>query len=131
DRNVTGVQTCALPILLASFAPITPSLSFGLFVVAYLVAGYDVIWRAVRNIFNGQVFDENFLMTIATLAAFYVQEYPEAVAVMLFYQVGEVFQDVAVNKSRRSIADLMAIRPDYANLKLADDSALQVSPASM
>src|SRR5699024_3888367 len=58
-------------------------------------AGYDVIWRAVRNIFNGQVFDENFLMTIATLAAFYVQEYPEAVAVMLFYQVGEVFQDVA------------------------------------
>lgn len=102
-------------LLLASFAPISPSLALGLFVVAYLVAGYDVIWRAVRNIFNGQVFDENFLMTIATLAAFYVQEYPEAVAVMLFYQVGEVFQDVAVNKSRRSIAELMDIRPDYAN----------------
>src|SRR5699024_3133173 len=118
-------------LLLASFAPITPSLSFGLFVVAYLVAGYDVIWRAVRNIFNGQVFDENFLMTIATLAAFYVQEYPEAVAVMLFYQVGEVFQDVAVNKSRRSIADLMDIRPDYANVKLADGSTRQVSPESL
>ena len=118
-------------LLLASFAPITPSLSFGLFVVAYLVAGYDVIWRAVRNIFNGQVFDENFLMTIATLAAFYVQEYPEAVAVMLFYQVGEVFQDVAVNKSRRSIADLMDIRPDYANIKLADGSTRQVSPESI
>src|SRR5690625_3092851 len=118
-------------LLLASFAPITPSLSFGLFVVAYLVAGYDVIWRAVRNIFNGQVFDENFLMTIATLAAFYVQEYPEAVAVMLFYQVGEIFQDVAVNKSRRSIADLMDIRPDYANIKLADGSTRQVTPESI
>jgi Cd2+/Zn2+-exporting ATPase len=100
-------------------------------VVAYLVAGYDVIWRAIRNIFNGQVFDENFLMTIATLAAFYVQEYPEAVAIMLFYQVGEIFQDVAVNKSRRSIADLMDIRPDYANIKLADGSTRQVSPESI
>lgn len=99
--------------------------------VAYLVAGYDVIWRAIRNIFNGQVFDENFLMTIATLAAFYVQEYPEAVAVMLFYQVGEVFQDVAVNRSRQSIADLMDIRPDYANVKLADGSTRQVSPESI
>src|SRR5690625_6910969 len=70
-------------------------------------------------------------MTIATLAAFYVQQYPEAVAVMLFYQVGEVFQHVAVNKSRRSIADLMDIRPDYANIKLADDSTRQVSPESI
>ena len=127
-----GRLILALTVLLtASFVPVAPSLSFGLFVVAYLVAGYDVIWRAIRNIFNGQVFDENFLMTIATLAAFYVQEYPEAVAVMLFYQVGEVFQDVAVNKSRRSIADLMDIRPDYANIKLADGSTRQVSPESI
>jgi Cd2+/Zn2+-exporting ATPase len=118
-------------LLIANFASVVPSFSFGLFVVAYLLAGYDVIWRAIRNIFNGQVFGENILMTIATLAAFYVQEYPEAVAVMLFYQVGEIFQDVAVNKSRRSIADLMDIRPDYANIKLADGSTRQVSPESI
>jgi Cd2+/Zn2+-exporting ATPase len=118
-------------LLIASFAPVPDFLSLGLFVVAYLVAGYDVIWRAIRNIFNGQLFDENFLMTIATLAAFYVQEYPEAVAVMLFYQVGEVFQDVALNKSRRSIAELMDIRPDYANVKLEDGSIRRVTPESI
>ncbi len=102
--------------------------SLGLFVAAYLVAGYDVVWRAIKNMFNGQLFDENFLMTIATISAFYIQEYPEAVAVMLFYQVGEIFQDIAVSRSRRSIADLMDIRPDYANLKLADGSTRSVSP---
>src|SRR5699024_12286434 len=100
----------------SSFATITPVFSFGFFLLAYLVAGYDVICRAIRNIFNGQVFDENFLMTIATLAAFYVQEYPEAVAVMLFYQVGEVFQNVAVKKSRRSMAGWMAVHQDYCKI---------------
>jgi Cd2+/Zn2+-exporting ATPase len=103
-------------MLAGIFLPLEGGLSVTLFVSAYLIAGYDVVWRAVRNIFHGQVFDENFLMTIATLSAFYIQQYPEAVAVMLFYQVGEVFQEVALSKSRRSIADLMDIRPDYANL---------------
>src|SRR5690606_3307657 len=98
-------------MLAGIFLPLPGVLPVILFVIAYLISGYDVVWRAVRNIFRGQVFDENFLMTIATLAAFYVQEYPEAVAVMLFYQVGELFQDVALSKSRRSIADLMDIRP--------------------
>lgn len=98
------------------FIPLNGLTTLALFVGAYLIAGYDVLFRAVRNISRGQLFDENFLMTIATLAAFYVQEYPEAVAVMLFYQVGELFQEVALSKSRRSIADLMDIRPDYANL---------------
>ncbi|HRM38435.1 MAG TPA: heavy metal translocating P-type ATPase, partial [Trichococcus flocculiformis] len=88
-----------------------------LFVTAYLVVGYDIVWSALLNIKHGQLFDENFLMTIATLSAFYIQEYPEAVAVMLFYQLGELFQDIAVDKSRRSIAELMDIRPDYANVK--------------
>ncbi|WP_029277041.1 heavy metal translocating P-type ATPase [Carnobacterium jeotgali] len=115
-------------LLVANFVPMNELLSLGLFVVAYLVAGYDVVWRAIKNMFNGQLFDENFLMTIATISAFYIQEYPEAVAVMLFYQVGEIFQGVAVNRSRRSIADLMDIRPDYANLKLADGNTKSVAP---
>lgn len=91
--------------------------SFAIYVIAYIVAGYDVVISAVRNIFHGQVFDENFLMAIASIGAFAIGEYSEAVAVMLFYQVGELFQSYAVGKSRKSISALMDIRPDYANLK--------------
>ncbi|GEK90258.1 heavy metal translocating P-type ATPase [Alkalibacterium putridalgicola] len=112
------------------FLPIDGQVSLGLFILAYLITGYDVVGRAIRNIFRGQVFDENFLMTIATLSAFYIQEYPEAVAVMLFYQVGEVFQDMAVSKSRRSIADLMDIRPDYANL-VTENNVEKVAPETI
>ncbi|MBL2347254.1 heavy metal translocating P-type ATPase, partial [Klebsiella pneumoniae] len=79
--------------------------------LAYVLIGGDIVWRAVRNITRGQVFDENFLMAIATLGAFAIQQYPEAVAVMLFYQVGELFQSIAVNRSRKSITSLMDIRP--------------------
>jgi len=104
-------------LLAAIFAPVSGTVSLALYVAAYLVAGYDIVWNALLNIKNGQLFDENFLMTIATLSAFYIQEYPEAVAVMLFYQLGELFQDIAVDKSRRSITELMDIRPDYANVK--------------
>ena len=109
------------------FLPMDGQASLGLFILAYLITGYDVAGRAIRNIFRGQVFDENFLMTIATFSAFYIQEYPEAVAVMLFYQVGEVFQDIAVSKSRHSIADLMDIRPDYANL-VTENNVEKVAP---
>lgn len=112
------------------FLPMDGQASLGLFIMAYLITGYDVVGRAIRNIFRGQVFDENFLMTIATLSAFYIQEYPEAVAVMLFYQVGEVFQDIAVSKSRRSIADLMDIRPDYANL-VTGNNVEKVAPEAI
>ena len=87
-----------------------------LFIISYLIVGYDIILKALRNITRGKVFDENFLMTIATLGAFFISEFPEAVAVMLFYQVGELFQSYAVDKSRKSVASLMDIRPDYANL---------------
>ena len=117
-------------LMAAVFAPVSGTVSLLLFVVAYLIAGYDIVWSALKNIKNGQLFDENFLMTIATLSAFYIREYPEAVAVMLFYQVGELFQDIAVDKSRRSIAALMDIRPDYANLKTADGTQ-KVSPESV
>lgn len=89
-----------------------------LFGIAYLIAGGDVVLKAVRNIFRGQVFDENFLMAVATIGAFIIGQYPEAVAVMLFYQLGEFFQSIAVNRSRKSITDLMDIRPDFANLKV-------------
>ncbi len=92
-------------------------LYLSMFIISYLLIGVEVVFRALRNIFKGKIFDENFLMTIATTVAFVVGEYPEAVAVMLFYQVGEVFQDRAVNRSRRSIKKLMSIRPDVANLQ--------------
>ncbi|QII50611.1 cadmium-translocating P-type ATPase [Bacillus paralicheniformis] len=98
-----------------------------LFFLAYLIIGGDVVLRAVKNIFRGRVFDEHFLMTIATLGAFIIQQYPEGVAVMLFYQVGELFQGAAVSRSRKSISDLMDIRPDYANLQ-TEGGTVKVSP---
>ena len=97
------------------------------FLIPYLVIGWDVLWRAVRNIAHGQVFDENFLMAIATVGALFIGEYAEAVFVMLFYQVGELFQSYAVGKSRQSIAELMEIRPDYANVE-RDGQVEQVDP---
>ncbi len=91
-------------------------LSIILYIISYLIVGYDVIKEAFENIFEGKLFDENFLMTIATIGAFIISEYPEAVCVMLLYQVGELFQEYASEKSRKSITSLMNIRPDYANL---------------
>lgn len=96
-------------------------LQAALFVISYIIVGGDVVKKAVKNILRGKVFDENFLMSIATIGAFLIGEYPEGVAVMLFYQVGELFQSYAVDKSRKSIATLMDIRPDYANLKKGDE----------
>ena len=87
-----------------------------LFITSYIIVGYDIVLKALRNITRGKIFDENFLMTIATIGAFFIGEFPEAVAVMLFYQVGELFQSYAVDKSRKSVAALMDIRPDYANV---------------
>lgn len=92
-----------------------------LYVIAYIIVGYDIVLKAVRNIIKGKVFDENFLMTVATIGAFCIEEFPEAVAVMIFYQVGELFQSYAVDKSRKSVASLMDIRPDFANVYRADE----------
>ena len=102
-------------------------LSFILFGISYLIIGREVILNAIKNILRGEIFDENFLMSIATIGAFLVGEYPEAVAVMLFYQIGEVFQGYAVNKSRKSISSLMNIRADYANV-LRNGGEIKVSP---
>ncbi len=110
-----------IPLMIADKAGMFEHLSwpvmFCLYLIPYLVVGWDIIYKAVRGIKNGQVFDENFLMAVATFGAFGVQEYSEAVAVMLFYQVGELFQSYAVNRSRQSITDLMDICPEYANIE--------------
>ena len=98
-----------------------------LFVITYVIVGYDIVSKAIRNIFKGKVFDENFLMTVATIGAFFIGEFEEAVAVMLFYQIGELFQNYAVDKSRKSIAALMNIRPDYANV-YRDEKIEKVDP---
>ncbi len=102
----------------------------GIFIVSYLIVGFEILRKAVKNIFKGKVFDENFLMAVATLGAFAIGEFPEAVAVILFYQVGELFQDYAVDKSRKSIASLMDIRPDYANV-VRDGKEEKVSPGEV
>ena len=127
-----------LILLIAVFLPLEDMADLGsdtidtirlcIFLISYLIAGGDVVKEAAENILHGQIFDENFLMTVATVGAFLVSDYPEAVAVMLFYQVGEMFQSYAVNKSRKSIAELMDIRPDYANIKNSDGSLTKVSP---
>ena len=102
----------------AYLSPVTGIWRLLVFLVPYGVAGWDVLWRAVRNIAHGQIFDENFLMALATVGAFCTSEFPEGVAVMLFYQIGEWFQSYAVGKSRRNISELMDIRPDYANIEI-------------
>lgn len=114
-------------LLIASFLPIDGYFQLIAYLVPYLIIGYDIIWKALRNIIHGQVFDENFLMTIATVGAFLLGEYREGCAVMLFYQVGELFQSVAVGKSRKSISSLMNIRPDYANLE-KNGSIIETDP---
>ena len=98
----------------------------GIYIVIYLIIAYDILLKAIKNISHGQVFDENFLMIIATIGAFILMEFPEAVAVMLFYQIGEFFQDLAVGRSRASIAELMDIRPDVANL-ISEDGSIEVT----
>lgn len=117
-RIIIGAAVLATAVLLSLN---NEWLQIALFIISYIIVGGDVVKRAVKDIFKGQVFDENFLMSIATIGAFFIGEYPEGVAVMLFYQVGELFQSYAVGKSRKSIASLMDIRPDYANVKKGDE----------
>ena len=126
-KTLYRILAAALLTLVAALLPAEGLWKALAFVVPYLVIGWDVLWSALRNIAHGQVFDEKFLMAIATLGAFAIGEYPEAAAVMLFYQIGEFFQSVAVGRSRKSIAALMDIRPDYANV-LRDGEEQQVDP---
>ena len=117
-KEVIKVVIALILFLISLIIPFENAwINIGIYIISYLIVGLDVLIEAIKNIFKGEVFDENFLMTIATIGAFAIGEYPEAVAVMLFYQVGEMFQSYAVDKSRKSIASLMDIRPDFANIK--------------
>ena len=127
-RILAAAALLAAVKLLPHLFPVPVWMAVPLFLAPYLIIGWDVLWKAARNILNGQVFDENFLMALATVGAYATGEYAEAVFVMLFYQTGELFQDYAVGKSRQSIAALMDIRPDTANLELEDGSLEEVDP---
>ena len=109
---------------------IKQNISFVPFFISYIIFGYDVLWRAIKNIKKGQIFDENFLMSISTIGAIFLGEMAEAVFVMLFYQIGETFQSYAVNRSRKSITELMDIRPDYANLVVGEQTK-KVEPSEV
>ncbi len=126
-RMLARIAAAALLFAAALPLPLTGLARLAVFLLPYAVVGWDVLWRAVRNIAHGQVFDENFLMALATIGALVTGEYPEAVFVMLFYQVGELFQSYAVDQSRKSITALMDIRPDYANMEV-DGQLQQVDP---
>ena len=126
-KVLTRVIIAAVLIVVFSFLPIEGYVAFALFMIPYLVIGYDILIKAVKGIMNRQVFDENFLMAVATVGAIALGDYREGVAVMLFYQIGELFQSYAVGKSRRNISDLMDIRPDYANIE-RDGEIEEVDP---
>ena len=126
-KTLYRILAAAALLILAALIPVQGPARLLLFLVPYAVIGWDVLWKAVRNIAHGQVFDENFLMALATIGALATGEYPESVFVMLFYQVGELFQSCAVGKSRQSIASLMDIRPDYANIE-KDGGSEEVDP---
>ena len=128
--KVTRIITSVV-LLMAAYIPALPEgIHIGLCAIAYVIIGADIVYAALRNLCKGQFFDENFLMTIATVGAFAIGEYPEAVAVMMFYQIGELFSDIAVERSRASIAALMDIRPDYANIE-KEGNLTRVSPSDV
>lgn len=129
NRMINMLIRMAVAVILGAAAYVVHSgtIEFFLFLAAYLIIGGDIVIRAIKNISRGQVFDEHFLMALATIGAFLIKQYPEGVAVMLFYQIGELFQGAAVSRSRKSISALMDIRPDYANVKTKNGIEL-VSP---
>ena len=129
-RLIAGAVIFAVGIILSEFVKVSLPVQLAFLVTAYIILGGDVVMRAVKNIAKGRVFDENFLMSLSTVGAFIIGEYPEAVAVMLFYQVGEFFQEMSVKRSRKSIADLMDIRPDTATVS-RDGELMVVSPETV
>ena len=127
-KRLYKIIISAILFIIAIIIPLKNEwISRSIFIVSYIIVGYEILKKAFRNITRGKIFDENFLMSVATIGAFAIGEFPEAVAVMLFYQVGELFQSYAVDKSRKSISNLMDIRPDYANL-LKDEKEEKVDP---
>ena len=129
-KMLIRIIVCAVMLIALQFIPVAGIPELILYLAAYLIIGYDILKKAGKGILNKQVFDENFLMTVATIGAFSISEYPEAVAVMLFYEIGETIQGYAVNKSRSSISSLMDIRADYANI-IIDGKEKKVSPETV
>ena len=127
-KMLRRILLAALLLVLLSLLPVAGWLRFGLFMIPYLLIGYDILWDAVKGVKNLQPFDENFLMAVATVGAIALGDYKEGVAVMLFYQIGELFQSYAVGRSRRSISQLMDIRPDYANIEGENGQMEKVDP---
>lgn len=127
-KVLTRIIVAAVLMVVLSLLPVDVWLKFVLFMIPYLVIGHDILLKAWKGILNRQVFDENFLMAVATIGAILLGDYKEGVAVMLFYQIGELFQSYAVGKSRRNISELMDIRPDYANIEKEDGTLEQVDP---
>jgi len=131
-KLITGAAIFAIGIIIDNVPAfeLPPYVPLAVFITAYIVLGGNVVLRALKNLFRGQVFDENFLMSVATIGAFIIGEYPEAAGVMLFYQVGELFQEMAVRRSKKSITALMDIRPDFANL-IQGGETIKVVPTSV
>lgn len=130
-NKIIQIVITILLFLVAHLPNLSTGLEFAIYLVAYLIIGFGVIKEAIEHIFQGKWFDENFLMMIATVGAFAVKQYPEAVAVMLFYALGELFEDIAVERSRASITQLLDIRPEYANLVAEDGSVTKIAPAQV
>ena len=126
-KSLIKIIIAMILLIMVSILPVNDIVKLGLYIITYLIVGYDVVWKAIKNLFTGQVFDEHFLMSLATIGAFATGEYLEAVLVMLLYQIGELFQSYAVGKSRRQITELMDIRPDYANIE-QDGKLVKVDP---
>ena len=128
NRIIIAIVLLIVITVFKTIVPVPGYVEFILYLIPYFVIGHDILRKSIKNISHGQVFDENFLMCIATFGALGVKEYSEAVAVMLFYQIGEWFQSYAVGKSRRNITELMDIRPDYANVENEEGKLEQVDP---
>lgn len=130
DREKLQLLLGAAVFALGMLLQLDDTVELAVFLISYAILGWEVVWKALRNISRGQLFDENFLMTVATIGAFAIGEAPEAAGVMLFYLIGETFQQMAVKRSRKSITDLMDIRPDFANIE-TDGAVRRVSPESV
>ena len=126
-KALARILLAATVMAALSFLPVSGAIRLALFLVPYWIIGYDILKKAGKGILNRQVFDENFLMAVATIGAILLGEYTEGVAVMLFYQIGELFQSYAIGKSRKNISELMDIRPDYAVVE-QNGSVKQVNP---
>ncbi|MCM1227826.1 MAG: cadmium-translocating P-type ATPase [Clostridium sp.] len=126
-KTLIRIISSLILLIAAGFVPVHGIVKLAVFLIPYFIIGYDILWKALRNIFHGQIFDENFLMAIATIGALAMGEYLEGCAVMIFYQTGELFQGIAVGKSRKSISSLMDIRPDFANIE-KDGEIIEADP---